>query len=62
MFLMVKIPAGNKISMKLDSGEDVDIDNVETLSDKAKAEALEKMQNMMNNMQEMMKKLGGNKV
>ena len=59
---MVKIPAGNKISMKLDSGEDVDIDNVETLSDKAKAEALEKMQNMMNNMQEMMKKLGGNKV
>ena len=62
MFLMVKIPAGNKISMKLNSGEDVDIDNVETLSDKAKAEALEKMQNMMNNMQEMMKKLGGNKV
>ena len=62
MFLMVKIPAGNKISMKLDSGEDVDIDNVETLSDKARAEALEKMQNMMNNMQEMMKKLGGNKV
>jgi len=55
-------PAGNKISMKLDSGEDVDIDNVETLSEKSKAEALQKMQNMMINMQQMMKRLEGNKV
>ena len=48
--------------MKLDSGEDVDIDNVEALSEKSKAEALQKMQNMMINMQQMMKRLEGNKV
>ena len=47
--------------MKLESGQDIDINNVETLSEKAKAEALEKMQSMMISMQEMMKKLGGKK-
>ena len=44
--------------MKLDSGEDIDIYDVETLSEKAKAEALKKMKDMMVNMQEMIKKLG----
>ena len=32
--------------MKLDSGEDIDIYDVETLSEKAKAEALKKMKDM----------------
>ena len=63
---VVKAPKANNsiipetprgVSLKLDSGEDVDMDNIDALSEGAKEEALNKMQEMMKNMQSLMAKL-----
>ena len=51
------IPATPGVFVPLESGEIVELDKVESLPDNLKQDAVQKMQIMMNNMQQMMSKL-----